>query len=652
MGAGVSKPEVKGTVEMMRRITGFAFVIAFVVAGGAPGSAAAAQQPGSSLAGSEIAAAVREGIPPDRARKLLLVESEVAETNIMSNVEAVLGSNYAGAWFEPATGQLDIGVTSAASRRAVEGAVTQAGLTKDVTETSVRSTWAQLLAAKHEWDRRLRTLLTSYEAETGIGRAALSITLSSSVPSEERVRIEREAASGDVNASVSVLAGQLSVTPLAGDLTSCYYKKEGAKKTNKAYCEKQITSGVLLENENTGQECTAGPMLIKGVTTYVLTSGHCGAEGATFKSRYANLLSNTPLGKAKNVVYGGEASASDFEEIEVEPPGAGKFWTGPLPDPITADMAQWTKEGVEMDSVRVDGEGKSILGETNCHEGEASGHQCGMVTKVVVNAGNEEELVEDTALGEAGDSGGPWYFTPMGTTEVYMQGVTKAKKVQSNTTLYVPLEFILHNPMYEGQELLTKKNEKRPTSAIILSVLHAILKAGSEYISVISNLVIGTDEGDVECPEDQETGTLNTVQGKKDTDSVSQETSSGGEEEGDCSTTTGLGRAALEWGGFPWSTDFTTSGEAVVKGTKEVLLTATFPEADGAKCEFSSKKVTGSFAPGPAGTPTPLEITTSGQVFKLNKKFKKNSAGCPMEATLSDTQTLTSGGETVEDEVT
>ena len=69
-------------------------------------------------------------------------------------MEAALGGSFAGVWFEPATAQLHIGVTSGASREIAESVAAKVGLAGIVTETPVASTWAQLEAVRDAWRHR------------------------------------------------------------------------------------------------------------------------------------------------------------------------------------------------------------------------------------------------------------------------------------------------------------------------------------------------------------------------------------------------------------------------------------------------------------------------------------------------------------------
>lgn len=323
-------------------------------------------------------------------------------------------------------------------------------------------------------------------------------------------------------------------------------------------------------------------------------------------------------------------------------------------------------------------------------------------------------LVEDSACAEHGDSGGPYFFRAksgvlMEGTEVggpsevcsktgkkgakrFEEDEIKCVKVAAGTGKYNDANCteeggvseyekeVVYRPefsvvsyfeplvglpgaakeygtleTFKGQAVLTTKNEKRkkPKPELDLDKDGYPIMHLAGIVGDASDLALNTAIGDVECASNVLTGDLTANEGTKlDTVSFSEESSTGEEAEGDCRTTTGLGRAAVSAGGLPWQTELTTKGKTVIKGTKEVLMTVTLPEAGGAKCQFTSKKVTGSFTPGPAGEPTPLKVAISEQRFTLNKKFGENSPKCPTEAKLSATLAFTSELETVEDQVT
>ncbi|HTZ64238.1 MAG TPA: hypothetical protein VMB51_09045 [Solirubrobacteraceae bacterium] len=176
-----------------------------------------------------------------------------------------------------------------------------------------------------------------------------------------------------------------------------------------------------------------------------------------------------------------------------------------------------------------------------------------------------------------------------------------------------------------------------------------LLSAGAEVKASSSNLVFVTSAGDLECTENVLNGTLTNNSAKKDKASVTSESSTGKEAEGDCKTSTLLGRTKIKAGDFPWTQELETNGKGSTKGSKKVLFESVFPEAGNIVCIFEASKVADTFKPGAAGSPTAVTLTVTNQVFKRSKKG--SNAACPTEGKLSGSFELTSSGETIDSEL-
>jgi Trypsin len=469
--------------------TAGACAVIAVAVGGAFASASYADVPSSGAEGpsplfaKEMAVLTKKGVSPTRARQALDVQGKVARANLVSEVEAAMGSAYAGAWFEPAAAQIHFSVTSEASRHAAQRVAEQAGLADVVTFTRVRSTWAELIAVQDQWDQRLEELVKGQGAMTGLDarRNAVSVTLSSSIPLAERAVLEHEAATASVNVFIRFAPpSHFNVGPAA----TC--KKF---KTFEAYCEKTLVSGVGIAPGTKEPECSAGPMLIEGDETYMLTAGHCFA--AAFEQEglvEAKVTSAYPekekpeqkeIGKEGKWKY---TTDRDMAVVKITRPGS---FTQALPTPVPALMAEWGKKTEEAQAVI--GEAANVKGETNCHEGMTSGEECGTIVEVNVTIEDKEKnkhkhLVEDTACGEGGDSGGPFFFSESKVNNVHMQGMlslaNKAKECSKGGegTWYEPLKDeggvegfgILST--FPGKPLLTTANEVRPAKLPDISI--------------------------------------------------------------------------------------------------------------------------------------------------------------------------------------
>jgi hypothetical protein len=184
---------------------------------------------------------------------------------------------------------------------------------------------------------------------------------------------------------------------------------------------------------------------------------------------------------------------------------------------------------------------------------------------------------------------------------------------------------------------------KGPTN-LTLKTAKGAIATGQEIKAESTNLVFETSAGNLECTKNVISGPAGTNGTKKDAGKIEHEESTGSEAEGTCKTTTPLGRTSIAVEHLPWEDIFTSKGVNEAKG-KKITFVSTFPDSGGLKCTFETAKVKSSFTIG-----GPVVIHTVKQKFKANKKT--SGAGCPKEGTLTGDWTVTSGGETVESELT
>lgn len=430
----------------------------------------------------EVAVLTEKGISPVRARQALEVQGKIPHTNLVTMLEAALGRAYAGLWFEPALAEFHVGVTSDAHKQTVERVLAQAGLSAYVVATPVRSTWTALIHTQHLWNMRLANLLATGQATTGIDppHNAVSITLSSLVPSEERLALKRNAADSLVTVSISAAPPvQLHMQQKA----TCVEPFAA----NEAYCEPTIVSGVSSRVTGVeGQLCTAGPMLIAGNETYLLTAGHCfskvetGPGGVAFVRRGVTSAYKAS-GSQKEIGFRGKwfyNKERDIAEIKITPHSAEGSFSQPLPTPVPALMAEWEKAPKTPHTV--DGEQAVISGLVVCHEGENSGERCGQIKKLnQIGPAGVEHLVEVGACSNSGDSGGPYFLRSKGESIFMMGTEVGGPKPDCNekgpyTSYFEPLIDLPEARTYgilssfPGQTLLTTANETRPRKLGIL----------------------------------------------------------------------------------------------------------------------------------------------------------------------------------------
>jgi len=184
---------------------------------------------------------------------------------------------------------------------------------------------------------------------------------------------------------------------------------------------------------------------------------------------------------------------------------------------------------------------------------------------------------------------------------------------------------------------------KKPTN-LTLKTAKGAITTGQEIKAESTNLVFETSAGNLECTKNVISGPAGNNDAKKDKGNITAEESTGGEPGGLCKTTTPLGPTSIAVEHLPWEDIFTSKGVNEAKG-KKIAFVSTFPNEGGLKCTFEASKVKSSFTIGGA-----VVIHTVKQKFKANKKT--SGAGCPKEGTLTGDWTVTSGGETVESELT
>jgi hypothetical protein len=413
----------------------------------------------NSLTSGEMKLLLHKGLSVGVASKVIRVQSQIARTPLVSQMEAALGRRYAGVWYTEATAKLHVGVTSDSSLQTARNVVSGFGLGADVEETPVDSTWSQLISAQRHWDLRLAGLLRADKAETAINpeQNAVVIRLGSSVALPER-RLIRKAA-GRAPTKVDVIIARLPEIHIVPDKTTSCAKFEAGK----ANCGKTITAGVTIENADE-EICTAGPLMLtkdnskETLETFLLTAGHCsssiGEKWYAFDHGEAD--KKKEIGTVADLV---DDKAADIEAIKVTNPGQ---WLEAGNTPALAVMAEWFSATEPSESVPVSGElAPPVFGNPNCKEGQTSGETCGTIKDLHVTVGETENLVEDEgAKSEKGDSGGPWYTTTSG-VGLRLEGTTVGHDEETGNGIYLPLSAAYSALAELGLELLTTSNETR-----------------------------------------------------------------------------------------------------------------------------------------------------------------------------------------------
>ncbi len=412
---------------------------------------------------------MRKGLSLERARVALATQASVEGGELPLKLEKTLGASFAGVWFEPSTGKFCIGVVSNASRPVAERVVAQAGLAGVVSYVSVRSTWAQLMSTKGEWNLKLARL-GGREFSTGLTAShnAVSVTLSSAVAVHERALLEREAAGSHVNVAITVVPRKELV--IHANNSQCEFKRA------EAYCSKPITAGVLITTLNNAKPpndyCTAGPLAILStpltlaaeLETFLITAGHCTKETmkwftATHPGKEVKEIG--PTVKALFDLFG------DYGSIAV-----GPNWLQAGTTPALAQITNYQDNGLR-EARNVIGEAASVQNLSFCKQGATSFEQCGIITSVnqlvvVENQGVPQDidgLVVTKSCAEPGDSGGPYATLPEGNS-VRILGTEVGSPKQTCVGLFCPTCTTVYEPIKTsltglGLTLLTTANQTR-----------------------------------------------------------------------------------------------------------------------------------------------------------------------------------------------
>jgi hypothetical protein len=434
----------------------------------------------------------------------LKAEAAIARAGVVDEMEAALGSAYGGAWFEPSTAQLHVGVTSPTSRQSAEAVAVRAGIAEIVKETSVDSTWAQLEAAQERWARRLADLFDRAEAATSLRPKynAIEVQLGSQVQASSRAEIEKEAAAEGVNVLVEVSPREhLRVVEQA----RC---NEFA--ANKAYCDPTIVAGVtIIHEDETTVPCTAGPAVLpvdrstaaKATERLLLTAGHCIASGLKKWFAFDKKANRLEIGSAGSYLSGHTA---DIGVIKINNPGS---WAQAGFTPVNPTIAPWNKELPEPFPVLYGQDPTEGL--ETCISGQTSGRLCGKILKVKQTFVNKSGLAEVNVTTQGGDSGAPWYSKTFAETSY---GVVEGVHVGLNgsNAVFQELSFgleALKKSKGLDVELLTLSNEERR---------HPVATAG-KYPATISAKTAPSEElftafgATVKCTESEFHGELTQI---------------------------------------------------------------------------------------------------------------------------------------------
>ena len=170
----------------------------------------------------------------------------------------------------------------------------------------------------------------------------------------------------------------------------------------------------------TGTRCSDGFSARRGTTTYLLTAGHCTAEGRSW-----NGPDRRPIGTAVRTEYPGH----DYGIVQV------------------SATTSWRGSGRVQGGPTVTGATAAPSGSAVCRSGSTSGYHCGTVqaADVTVNYGSGTVitgLTQTTVCADPGDSGGPFVTPDSAQAQGTLSGGT-GDCVSGGTTYFQPLAPVL-----------------------------------------------------------------------------------------------------------------------------------------------------------------------------------------------------------------
>ncbi len=347
------------------------------------------------------------------ARDRLEVQSEGTEADIVGGLEQKLDENFAGVWFDNASGEFVVPTTPGADRGAVSNELTNAQLGGDYRSPTVEYSWEELEAAQQQVNGELRDLIEAGKVQTSLDPRtnAVIVEVAEASSAQNSAMLKRIA----IKSAVNVELRDKDTARFHAKALSCrpFFLEK--------YCDIPLRGGVGIEEHEEGlpiRTCTAA-FRARGDTNgkrYLLTAGHCidspSAESPPFLEwDSADSLQNPHyIGEVEQHTY----PTHDWAKIDA----TGSYWdVAPWP----SSVVYWGENTgtVIEENYPINGEASSYLFETVCHSGASTGTSCGTVTglnQTVYFEGDGwligmNRVLNGCAYG--GDSGGPVFASNM-----------------------------------------------------------------------------------------------------------------------------------------------------------------------------------------------------------------------------------------------
>ncbi|HEU4426258.1 MAG TPA: S1 family peptidase [Pilimelia sp.] len=302
-------------------------------------------------------------------------DDEAAATRLATELQPKLGAEFAGAWFDEATGRLAVAATStaAADQARAAGAIAKV----------VRYSLSDLQSAKTELDDAQRAEPTrmadaiSWGADPQRNAMVVTVRTGRTVPAVtelvnrrgDMVRIEE---SDDVPRTMDYLDG-----------------------------------GDPMGKSSLHDNCSVGFNVYSGATVYLLTAGHC---GKTNNNAYSKGVPIGPYVQSWFPVY---------DDALVRNDRLDKWTVGPWVATYSADDTAYIVRGQII----------NILNGSTCKSGKTTKITCGVLKQfgqtVQYDSGNVVyNLTRHTACTKSGDSGGANFTWPSSDGKVSALGMT------------------------------------------------------------------------------------------------------------------------------------------------------------------------------------------------------------------------------------
>lgn len=388
--------------------------------------------------------AKQAGITESEALRRLTIQAE--SNGLVLEAEKLLGSDYAGVWFDDQTGEVHVGYTNEANRAAVQSLIAQHVDPKDGSPVLEASSRGDLEAGQAAIDRDLksRAFGIAYTAIDDRNNQVV-LALGSNASDADRAWAadeQHEFADGRKAPAVAsdfpVIPKELLATQRGSEADApvrrvdvvVKHLSQSAVRTPSACvfpdCAKPLAGGAWIQTVGSAphpSRCSDGfdglwwNAALGRYDFFEITAGHClvADENVNWAATYQPTGALQTIGKTNSYRWGGYgtpgvASTADIGTF-ARPPAS--FW---YETSDAARLAMWGWPSAGWDYWRILSQDIAAQGRFGCRTGSSSNYTCGTVLAQSVSypwGGDypttvSNEFVVSNATGIPGDSGGPF----------------------------------------------------------------------------------------------------------------------------------------------------------------------------------------------------------------------------------------------------